>query len=193
MSLALRDPPESLGVQYDLHGIRCDLRPRAERSFAVRAGLGVFTGVLSLVVVGALTAGVLGWWTTSAAGWLGLIALAIVAAGLLFFVTVIDQAEQLDHYEARLGEGWLVLRFADQGSEIRIDLCQVRACAVELPDIRLQDDAGEVLAVPMGGHEAAEIHWMASAIDQAVRDARQGDLPAPAELLQLLSAPREER
>lgn len=187
MSASLHDPPATLEVEYDLHGIRCALRPRAERSFSLRVLLATASGLLALAASAGLVLGVVGYLGTGALVWLVASGFAVLAALVLFSVAVIDSAEQLDRYQARLGEGWLVLRFADQGSEIRIDLSQVTSCQVEVPDIRLLDRSGEEIRVPMGGHPREEILWFAAAVDLAVRDARQGDLPAPAELLRLLT------
>ncbi|MCA9573380.1 MAG: hypothetical protein KC656_36340, partial [Myxococcales bacterium] len=82
--------------------------------------------------------------------------------------------------------GWLVLRFADQGSEIRLDLSRVVTCEVDGPDVRLRDLTGAEALVPMGGHPTDEVLWLAAAIDLAVRDARRSDLPAPDALQRLL-------
>jgi uncharacterized membrane protein YuzA (DUF378 family) len=187
MTPPLADPPASLGVAYDHHGIRCDLRPRAPRSRWLQVGLSLFSvGFTTLALVALVAGGVASIVVGGVLAYL-LTALAAVVLAVLLGVAVIDSAEQLDHFQMRLGEGWLVLRFADQGSEIRLDLTTVSSTRVDLPDILLRDRSGDEAVIPMGGHDRAEILWLASAIDLAVRDARGSDVPAPAELLALLS------
>lgn len=190
--MTLHDPPESLAVEFDLHGIRCGLRPRAERSFGVRVFLGTLSGLLTVGGLGGFMTGLIGFSTMGDSTWLGLSVASMLLLLLLLAMTVIDSAEQLDRFDVRLGEGWLALRFADQGSEIRLDLTAIRKLAIDGADIELTDDAGEIARVPMGGHTPEEVQWLAKAIDAAILDARHGDMPAPDDLMNLLSrAPNE--
>lgn len=187
MTPPLAEAPDELNVVFDMHGIRCELRPRATRPRWLQITLMISA---ALVTTGAIVAFLGGITTLVLYG--GLPAMAVTGAALLVLlgllgIAVVDGAEQLDHYNLRLGEGWLVLRFADQGSEIRFDLREIAGTRIDAPDIRLRDKTGEEAVIPMGGHTAKEVLWLASAIDLAVVDARTGDEPAPASLLALLA------
>ncbi len=205
---ALHAPPTRLMVQFDLHGMHCEVRPQPARPLWMQAGAAMAAAAL----VGASIAFGAVFWTMGL--WLdprwfaGLVPLA----GIIAFITwgfAMDRANQLERLQVRVGEGWLVIRHhaanllqesegvqpdLESGQTVvtettRVDLRSCRAVRmISGPTLIVQHQDGSVHPIPMRGHDTAEVLWLATAIGQGIVDAHHGDTPAPVELLQMVAA-----
>lgn len=181
-------PPDELGAVFDLHGVRFELRPRAERSLAARLLWSGLAGVAGLAGVWAiaLLAGVV-WSTGRVELWMGGVGVWLVLWwGALLALSGVDHARQGERLQVRVGEGWLIVRHTAPPHEERVDLAAVRGLRLEGgPRLLVQREQGEDFVLPMRGHDLRAAAWVAEAIDAGARDARRGDRPAPAALLAL--------
>ena len=208
MTPELHAPPARLMVQFDLHGMHCEVRPQRARPLWMQAGAAI---VAAALVGGSVAVGALFWTLAlySDPRWFaGLVPLA----GLIAFITwafAMDRANQIERLQVRVGEGWLVIRHhaanllqesegvqpdLESGQTVitettRIDLRTCRGVRmISGPTLVVQRLDGAVEPIPMCGHDTPEVLWLATAIGQGIQDAHHGDRPAPMALMQMVSA-----
>jgi len=205
--VTLDSPPESLAVSYDLHGVRCEVRPQRMRPLWLQALYALWAG--GGMLLGVLAAGAVGSWALWTGDGLWFVWLAPVLGwwAALVWLFAMDRARQVERLEVRVGEGWLIIRHrvANLLDEVggkrpdpevemvvteveRIDLRECLDCRViQGPVLRVQRLGAEPVQIPMRSHTLDEIGWLAGAIQQGIRDARHSEEPAPVALLGLLA------
>jgi hypothetical protein len=208
MTTELHAPPSGLMVQFDLHGMHCEVRPKASRPLWMHAGAAMMAAALvgGSVVLGAVAWTLALWWDPR---WFAaLVPLAFLIAGVTWAFAM-DRANTLERLQVRVGEGWLVVRhhaanLLQESEGVQPDLesgqtvvteterLDLRSCSavrmISGPMLVIQRLDGSVHPIPMRGHDTMEVLWLATAIGQAIRDAHHGDTPAPMALMQIVAA-----